>query len=98
MRYQGPITNLFQPEMGAKRPYPGIFGERPEYTGDEPYPRIPEDERLSDRNGSRVVTGEDRTLSSLPKGRFRIAARGSSSCRPVLVVFCSSSFYPEPCP
>ncbi|SFR37209.1 ABC transporter substrate-binding protein [Halogeometricum limi] len=49
MRYQGPIMNLFQLEMGAKQLYPEQFGEWPEYTDGEPYPEIPEEERLFSR-------------------------------------------------
>ncbi|WP_247730389.1 ABC transporter substrate-binding protein [Halovivax limisalsi] len=47
-RYQGPILNLFQLEMTAKQLYPDVFGEWPTYE-DGPYPKIPEDERLFDR-------------------------------------------------
>ncbi|ELZ11665.1 hypothetical protein C479_06407 [Halovivax asiaticus JCM 14624] len=47
--YQGPISNLFQSEMTAKQLYPDIFGEWPGFTDGEPYPEIPEDERLFDR-------------------------------------------------
>lgn len=47
-RYQGPILNLFQLEMCAKQFYPETFGEWP--TSDSgPYPEIPEDEQLFDR-------------------------------------------------
>jgi ABC-type Fe3+-hydroxamate transport system substrate-binding protein len=49
MRYQGPIMNLFQIEMTAKQLYPEQFGTWPEYTTGEPYPKIPEGERLFDR-------------------------------------------------
>ncbi|WP_372480150.1 ABC transporter substrate-binding protein [Halomicrobium sp. HM KBTZ05] len=49
MRYQGPIMNLFQLEMGAKQLYPEIFGEWPAYTDGDHYPEIPEGERLFDR-------------------------------------------------
>lgn len=59
MRYQGPIMNLFQIEMGAKQLYPGVFGEWPEYTHGEPYPEIPEEEQLFDRERvAEVVTGD----------------------------------------
>jgi len=50
MRYQGPIMNLFQLEMGAKQLYPEQFGEWPGTPdGGASYPEIPEDERLFDR-------------------------------------------------
>jgi len=49
MRYQGPLMNLFQLEMGAKQLYPDRFGEWPGYEDGDPYPSIPEDERLFDR-------------------------------------------------
>lgn len=58
MRYQGPLMNLFQLEMGAKQLYPDVFGEWPEDDG-EAYPEIPEDERLFDRERvARIVTGD----------------------------------------
>ncbi|MEY7849981.1 ABC transporter substrate-binding protein [Natrarchaeobius sp. A-rgal3] len=47
-RYQGPILNLFQLEMTAKQLYPDAFGEWPTYE-EGPYPEIPADERLFDR-------------------------------------------------
>jgi ABC-type Fe3+-hydroxamate transport system substrate-binding protein len=47
-RYQGPILNLFQVEMTAKQLYPDQFGDWPRYE-EGPYPEIPEDERLFDR-------------------------------------------------
>ncbi|WP_231184846.1 ABC transporter substrate-binding protein [Haladaptatus sp. DYF46] len=47
-RYQGPILNLFQLEMTAKQLYPDQFGEWSKYTNG-PYPELPEDERLFDR-------------------------------------------------
>ncbi|ELZ48021.1 hypothetical protein C463_02001 [Halorubrum californiense DSM 19288] len=47
-RYQGPVLNLFQLEMTAKQLYPDAFGEWPRYE-EGPYPEIPEDERLFDR-------------------------------------------------
>ncbi|QIB74402.1 ABC transporter substrate-binding protein [Halogeometricum borinquense] len=47
-RYQGPILNLFQIEMTAKQLYPDQFGAWPTYA-EGPYPEIPEDERLFDR-------------------------------------------------
>lgn len=56
---QGPIMNLFQLEMTAKQLYPERFGEWPGYTAGEPYPEIPEDERLFDRGRlADVVSGE----------------------------------------
>jgi ABC-type Fe3+-hydroxamate transport system substrate-binding protein len=59
MRYQGPIMNLFQLEMGAKQLYPEQFGEWPGYVPEEPYPEIPADEQLFDRERlANVVTGE----------------------------------------
>jgi len=48
-RRQGPILNLFQTEMTAKQLYPEQFGEWPGYVDGEPYPEIPEEERLFDR-------------------------------------------------
>lgn len=50
MRYQGPIMNLFQLEMTAKQLYPDRFGAWPGYTDGNPYPEIPENERLFDRD------------------------------------------------
>ncbi|MFC7203304.1 ABC transporter substrate-binding protein [Haloferax namakaokahaiae] len=47
-RYQGPILNLFQLEMTAKQLYPELFGEWPTYENG-PYPEIPEEEQLFDR-------------------------------------------------
>jgi ABC-type Fe3+-hydroxamate transport system substrate-binding protein len=59
MRYQGPIMNLFQLEMGAKQLYPEVFGEWPAYEDGEHYPDIPEDERLFDRQRiAAIVNGE----------------------------------------
>jgi hypothetical protein len=49
MRYQGPIMNLFQLEATAKQLYPERFGAWPGYADGEPYPEIPADERLFDR-------------------------------------------------
>ncbi len=49
MRYQGPIMNLFQLEMTAKQLYPDEFGAWPGYADGEPYPEIPEEEHLFDR-------------------------------------------------
>lgn len=48
-RYQGPIMNLFQLEMTAKQLYPERFGEWPGYVDGEPYPEIPTNEQLFDR-------------------------------------------------
>ncbi|MDS0295020.1 ABC transporter substrate-binding protein [Halogeometricum luteum] len=57
-RYQGPILNLFQLEMTAKQLYPDRFGEWPTYT-EGPYPELPEDERLFDRQRvADAVNGE----------------------------------------
>jgi len=47
-RYQGPVLNLFQLEMSAKQFYPEQFGEWPTSDGG-PYPEIPADEQLFDR-------------------------------------------------
>ncbi|MFC7068270.1 ABC transporter substrate-binding protein [Halobaculum lipolyticum] len=47
---QGPLMNLFQLEMTAKQLYPERFGAWPGYTQGEPYPEIPEEERLFDRD------------------------------------------------
>ncbi len=59
MRYQGPIMNLFQLEMGAKQLYPDVFGEWPDYEDGEHYPEIPADERLFDRDRvAGAVAGE----------------------------------------
>ncbi|SFF90982.1 ferrichrome-binding protein [Halopelagius inordinatus] len=49
MRYQGPIMNLFQLEMGAKQLYPEQFGEWPGYENGQPYPEVPDEEQLFDR-------------------------------------------------
>ncbi|MFH5843372.1 ABC transporter substrate-binding protein [Haladaptatus sp. CMAA 1909] len=55
---QGPLMNLFQLEMTAKQLYPEQFGEWPEYENGDPYPEIPEDERLFDRQRvADIVTG-----------------------------------------
>ncbi|WP_254278630.1 ABC transporter substrate-binding protein [Haloarcula marina] len=59
MRYQGPIMNLFQIEMGAKQLYPDLFGEWPRYEDGEHYPDIPADEQLFDRQRvANIVGGE----------------------------------------
>ncbi|WP_247730400.1 ABC transporter substrate-binding protein [Halovivax limisalsi] len=59
IRYQGPITTLFQLEMTAKQLYPDRFGEWPGYVDGEPYPELPEAERLFDRQRvADIVTGE----------------------------------------
>ncbi|SHG98420.1 ABC transporter substrate-binding protein [Halobaculum gomorrense] len=47
---QGPLMNLFQLEMTAKQLYPEQFGEWPEYEHGDPYPELPEAERLFDRD------------------------------------------------
>lgn len=60
-RNQGPLMNLFQLEMTAKQLYPDVFGEWPTYT-DGPYPKIPADEQLFDRQRvADIVTGESRS-------------------------------------
>ncbi|QCS45028.1 ABC transporter substrate-binding protein [Natrinema versiforme] len=57
-RYQGPILNLFQLEMTAKQLYPDVFGEWPTYT-EGPYPEIPADEQLFDRQAvADIITGD----------------------------------------
>ncbi len=48
-RRQGPILNLFQLEMTAKQLYPDQFGEWPGYVNGEPYPEIPTEDQLFDR-------------------------------------------------
>jgi hypothetical protein len=59
MRYQGPIMNLFQIEMGAKQLYPDLFGEWPGYEDGEHYPDIPEEEWLFDRRRvADIVNGD----------------------------------------
>ena len=59
MRYQGPLMNLFQLEATAKQLYPEQFGEWPGYTDGGPYPDVPEDERLFDREAvAAAVRGE----------------------------------------
>ncbi|WP_224337580.1 ABC transporter substrate-binding protein [Haloprofundus halobius] len=56
---QGPLMNLFQLEMTAKQLYPEQFGEWPEYENGDPYPEIPEEERLFDRQRvADIVVGE----------------------------------------
>ncbi|WP_248897133.1 ABC transporter substrate-binding protein [Haloplanus halobius] len=58
MRYQGPIMNLFQIEMGAKQLYPDRFGAWPGYEDGDHYPELPEDEQLFDRQRvADIVTG-----------------------------------------
>ncbi|WP_440765136.1 ABC transporter substrate-binding protein [Natronorubrum sp. DTA7] len=57
-RNQGPLMNLFQTEMTAKQLYPDIFGEWPTYT-EGPYPEIPADEQLFDRQAvADIINGE----------------------------------------
>ncbi|AFK19547.1 ABC transporter substrate-binding protein [Haloferax mediterranei ATCC 33500] len=59
VRFQGPITNLFQLELTAKQLYPEVFGQWPGYVPGEPYPEIPEDEQLFDRKRvADIVAGE----------------------------------------
>jgi len=56
---QGPLMNLFQLEMTAKQLYPEQFGEWPAYEHGDPYPEIPEEERLFDRERvAEAVAGE----------------------------------------
>ncbi|MFC4405354.1 ABC transporter substrate-binding protein [Haloarchaeobius iranensis] len=58
-RRQGPILNLFQTEMAAKQLYPEQFGEWPGYVDGEPYPEIPAEEQLFDRQRvADVIAGE----------------------------------------
>jgi ABC-type Fe3+-hydroxamate transport system substrate-binding protein len=57
-RYQGPILNLFQLEMTAKQLYPDQFGPWPQYD-DGPYPEIPAEEQLFDRQRvADVINGD----------------------------------------
>ncbi|WP_267643601.1 ABC transporter substrate-binding protein [Haloarchaeobius amylolyticus] len=59
VRFQGPIANLFQLEMTAKQLYPDQFGEWPGYDPGQPYPEIPTDEQLFDRQRvADIVTGD----------------------------------------
>lgn len=58
-RRQGPILNLFQTEMTAKQLYPDQFGEWPGYADGDPYPEIPAEEQLFDRQRvADIITGE----------------------------------------
>ncbi|OYR51452.1 ABC transporter substrate-binding protein [Halorubrum sp. Ea8] len=58
-RRQGPILNLFQLEMTAKQLYPEQFGEWPGYENSEPYPEIPEEEQLFDRDAvADIINGD----------------------------------------
>ncbi|WP_247728507.1 ABC transporter substrate-binding protein [Halovivax limisalsi] len=57
-RRQGPILNLFQLEMTAKQLYPEQFGEWPGYENGDPYPEIPEEEQLFDRDRVGEIVGE----------------------------------------
>jgi hypothetical protein len=58
-RNQGPLLNLFQLEMTAKQLYPEQFGEWPGYTDGDPYPEIPADEQLFDRQRvADIVNGD----------------------------------------
>lgn len=57
-RRQGPILNLFQTEMTAKQLYPNQFGEWPGYVDGDPYPEIPAEEQLFDRQRvADIITG-----------------------------------------
>jgi ABC-type Fe3+-hydroxamate transport system substrate-binding protein len=57
-RYQGPILHLFQLEMTAKQLYPDVFGEWPTYS-EGPYPEIPAEEQLFDRQRvADVINGD----------------------------------------
>ncbi|MFC7229104.1 ABC transporter substrate-binding protein [Salinirubellus salinus] len=57
-RYQGPILNLFQLEMTAKQLYPERFGAWPDYENG-PYPELPTEERLFDRQRvADIVNGD----------------------------------------
>ncbi|WP_122089285.1 ABC transporter substrate-binding protein [Halalkalicoccus subterraneus] len=57
-RYQGPVLNLFQIEMVAKQLYPERFGAWPVYESG-PYPEIPRDEQLFDRERvAEIINGE----------------------------------------
>ncbi|MGB9987656.1 ABC transporter substrate-binding protein [Salarchaeum japonicum] len=55
---QGPVMNLFQLEMTAKQLYPEQFGEWPGYDGG-PYPAIPEEEQLFDRDEVAAIMNGD---------------------------------------
>ncbi|KTG07774.1 ABC transporter substrate-binding protein [Haloprofundus marisrubri] len=56
---QGPLMNLFQLEMTAKQLYPEQFGEWPDYESGSPYPEIPAEEQLFDRQRvADIVAGE----------------------------------------
>ncbi|SFP20676.1 hypothetical protein SAMN05216277_1023 [Halolamina pelagica] len=55
---QGPLMNLFQLEMTAKQLYPEQFGEWPGYTYGEPYPEIPAEDQLFDRQRVADAVGE----------------------------------------
>ncbi len=55
---QGPIVTLFQTEMTAKQLFPDRFGTWPDYDGG-PYPKIPEDEWLFDRDRVAEVVRTD---------------------------------------
>ncbi|RKD93379.1 ABC transporter substrate-binding protein [Halopiger aswanensis] len=58
-RRQGPILNLFQLEMTAKQLYPNQFGEWPGYQNGKPYPQIPEEEQLFDRQRvANIINGD----------------------------------------
>jgi ABC-type Fe3+-hydroxamate transport system substrate-binding protein len=54
---QGPLMYLFQLEMTAKQLYPDQFGEWPGYGHGSPYPAIPEEEQLFDRERVADIVG-----------------------------------------
>jgi hypothetical protein len=56
---QGPLMNLFQLEMTAKQLYPDQLGEWPGYEHGQPYPQIPEGERLFDRERVAAIVGSE---------------------------------------
>ncbi|MFW5949572.1 MAG: ABC transporter substrate-binding protein [Halolamina sp.] len=56
---QGPLMNLFQLEMTAKQLSPEQFGEWPGYEHGDPYPEIPEEEQLFDRQRVADVVGSE---------------------------------------
>ena len=56
---QGPPVNLFQLEMTAKQLYLEQFGAWPEYEAGAPYPDIPTDERLFDRERVAAIVRRD---------------------------------------
>jgi hypothetical protein len=52
-------VNLFQLEMTAKQLYLEQFGAWPEYEAGAPYPDIPTDERLFDRERVAAIVRRD---------------------------------------